>query len=395
MDDISPKLLGAIEEDFNALVKDNKIITSLQKKILNKEATYEEANEYAIELGNVLAKAYKKNLSADILPDNRMYYNIAQKVIDPTMRNNYLLISKATCQVQKTLNEKAKINVKVQEPKLNEDRIRGIVQKVANSENYDDVAWVLDEPIINFSQSIVDDTIKANAEFHSKLGMEPKIIRKVVGNCCKWCRSLAGTYSYPNVPHDVYRRHQRCRCTVDYYPGDGKVQNVHTKEIRDIEQIEYRKTINVDTSLGKDVTAFYYGTASPKKGKITIPDDYKVNKHKEEIEVADLIFNTFGGDISLLNEAFESDIKMPDYSWNKKYWELKTTTTEKSADGAIRRAIKQIEEKPGGIILDYRNCNIDFSKLQKIIDDRMKRNYIEADIMILLKNNIKIFRYKK
>lgn len=248
MDDISPKLLKAIEDDFNSQVKNNKVISMLQDKIVSKKATYKEANEYAIELGKILAKSYQNNLSSDILPNARMYYNIAQKVVDPTIRNNYLMISKATVQVQKILNEKANINLKVQEPKLNEDRIRGIVQKIADSENYDDVKWVLDEPIVNFSQSVVDDTLKANAEFHSNMGLSPKVVRKVVGRCCQWCSNLAGTYSYPDVPRDVYRRHERCRCTVTYDPADGskKVQDVWSKKWnKDSNQQKIKERVNI------------------------------------------------------------------------------------------------------------------------------------------------------
>ena len=62
--------------------------------------------------------------------------------------------------------------------------------------------------------------------------MKPKVIRKESGNCCKWCKSLVGSYSYPDVPKDVYRRHQNCRCTVEYIPKKGVRQDVHTKKIR-------------------------------------------------------------------------------------------------------------------------------------------------------------------
>ena len=75
----------------------------------------------------------------------------------------------------------------------------------------------------------MDDSIKGNAEFHGKAGMTPKIVRKSTGSCCEWCTNIAGAYDYPNVPKDVYRRHGRCRCTVDYVPNNGKKQNVWTK----------------------------------------------------------------------------------------------------------------------------------------------------------------------
>ena len=70
-----------------------------------------------------------------------------------------------TEQIQTSLNKSSRIGIKAIKPELNQDRILGIVNKVSEAEAYDDVAWVLDEPIVNFSQSIVDDSIKANAEF--------------------------------------------------------------------------------------------------------------------------------------------------------------------------------------------------------------------------------------
>ena len=64
-------------------------------------------------------------------------------------------------------------------------------------------------------------------------GLRPRVIRRVVANCCRWCGKLAGTYTYPDVPQEVYQRHEYCRCTVEYDPGDGRRQNVHTKKWTD------------------------------------------------------------------------------------------------------------------------------------------------------------------
>lgn len=55
---------------------------------------------------------------------------------------------------------------------------------------------------------------------------------------------------YPDVPPDVYRRHERCRCTVLYDPADGKRkrQNVHTKKWTDSQErdrIETRKNTGI------------------------------------------------------------------------------------------------------------------------------------------------------
>lgn len=246
MEDIAPVLLNKIKADFNDIINSDKALSKLLKKVETGTATYKEANEYAITVGSALAKAYQNNISSDKLPDERMYYNIASRIIPPTMQDNYNMVARVTVQIQKSLNVAANIGIKVVIPKNNQDRIEKIVEKISSADNYDDVAWLLNDPIINYTQSIVDDFIKINSEFQGKAGLRPKIVRKVTGGCCKWCLEVSGTYTYPEVPKDVYRRHERCRCTVEYDPGSGKVQNVHSKQWRDKgedDNIAYRKQL--------------------------------------------------------------------------------------------------------------------------------------------------------
>lgn len=245
--DISPGLLKGVRESFDAAVSGNKKISGLYMKLEAGVATYAEANNFAIEVGETLARAFQNNLSGDVLPNGKMYYNIAKAVVEPMMINNHDLIANFTEKAQKSLNEAANIGIKAIRPELNRDRIDGIINKLTVADEYDDVSWLLGEPIVNFSQSIVDDAIRINAEFHYNSGLQPVIIRKEMGNCCNWCKEVVGRYSYPDVPKDVYRRHQHCRCTVDYYPGDGKKQNVHTKKwqrLNEKEALQQRKELD-------------------------------------------------------------------------------------------------------------------------------------------------------
>lgn len=254
MEDIAPGLLEALLEDYEKNKENSELIQLIKSKLEDGSATYADANEYAIELGDILANAYAHNISSDILPDGRMYYNIADRVIRPTMVRSYDDISNATVKIQQSLNEKAGIGIKAIKPELNQDRIKGIVNKISNAKFYDDVAWVLDAPIKNYAQSIVDDSVKVNTEFHGKAGMTPKIIRKSAGGCCDWCVKQAGEYRYPDVPKDVYRRHNYCRCTVDYDPGTGKVQNVHSKQWKEAdEELERRKTIGLSETSKEEL----------------------------------------------------------------------------------------------------------------------------------------------
>lgn len=402
MEDITPELLRKIQRDFQSEFNKSKIISGLYEKVRDGTATYAEANDFAIETGKILANAYDRNLSSDVLPDGRMYYNIAQRIINPTMVNNYNLITDVTDKVQQSLNEAAKIGIKPVTPELNQDRIEGIVNRVVNAEHFDDVAWILDEPIVNFSQSIVDDSIRRNAEFHADAGMKPVIVRKLAGGCCEWCARLAGTYTYPNdVPHDVYRRHQRCRCTVDYNPGRGKVQNVHSKQWsgqNELAKLDARKKVGikeeqkVSIQKGWDVTKEYERARYPGQGKITVDDGYDTGVHAEEVSIAQWLQKNLGGDIRLLNESSVDGIKMPDYLWNGKYWELKSTSTEKAANSAIRKGIKQIEDNPGGIILNY-NLEINLQEAIDVIEKRMKgskQGDIPVDIMIVQNGKLRI-----
>lgn len=225
--DVVPELLDEIQKDFDRQFRSNSIVIDIYGKIRSRVATYKEANEFSIQCGEMLARSIKKYVTADVLPEGRMWYNIATRILTPTLRNNYSLITDVTNAAQSIFNEKNGIGFKPITPAFNTNRLNGIIDKVSNAENYDDVAWVMDEPIVNFSQSIVDQAIKDNAEFQYKSGMTPKIRRTVVGGCCEWCQRLAGTYNYPYVPTDVYRKHNRCRCTVEYISVD-KRENVWT-----------------------------------------------------------------------------------------------------------------------------------------------------------------------
>lgn len=246
--DIVPALLEEIQNEFDKRTYNSKKLKKAFLLLQNKKATYLDANNFAIEIGEILSDVLRTKITAEILPDGKMYFNIADRILNSTMKKNYDLISNFIVDVQTELNRTANLRLKGQIPKFNQDRIDGIVNRVSSEEDFESIKWLLDDPIINFSQSIVDDGIKANAEFHAKSGLKPKITRRVSGHACEWCQNLSGTYDYYEAPDDIYRRHERCRCTVDYQPGDGRQQDVWSKQWKDPkkeEKISVRKTLNL------------------------------------------------------------------------------------------------------------------------------------------------------
>lgn len=233
MIDIVPGLLNKIKKDFTKEFNKNIKLKQIRDMLNNGTATYRQANEYAVEVGEILARTFQLHIKSSTLPDGKMYYNIAERIVIPTLENNHSIVAKLSADVQEQLNKSVGLGIKGIEPEFSRPRADSIINRITKEATYDDVAWILGEPIVNFTQSIVDETIETNVKFQGESGLYPTITRIVHGsNACDWCRSLAGTYKYPDVPEDVYRRHDRCRCTVDYDPGDARKQNIWSKEWR-------------------------------------------------------------------------------------------------------------------------------------------------------------------
>ena len=247
-DDVLPGLLKEVQAKFEAEFGKSKVVEDAFKKLKAKKATYSTANNFAIEVGEILARALQSVVTADRLPDGKMYYNIAKRLLEPVLGNNYKTVADYAVKVQSDLNKKAKIGLNAKKPVLNQDRIDGFIDRLSSEDDFNKVKWILDEPVVNFTQAVIDDTIKINAEFQYSAGLNPTIERRTFGQCCKWCESLSGTYNYPHVPEDFYHRHQRCRCTIEYDPKNGKKQNSWSKKWyrSDCSELERRRKMNID-----------------------------------------------------------------------------------------------------------------------------------------------------
>lgn len=275
MKDISPELLRDIQDTYSKLLEENTVIAGIKKKIESKTINYNDAFEYACQSGEAYAAAFKKVLNSEALPDGKMYWNIAQSVVKPTLEDMYDKVADVAQITQKQLNEAANIGIKALRVTNKEDRIEGLLNRLASEGTYDDISWILDRPIVTMAQSVIDDSVKINSEFQYKAGMKPKIIRTAAGGCCKWCTARAGIFIYPDVPKDIYRRHENCNCTVVYNPGEGKkYQNVYKKtwmSKEDYDKINIRKTVGLKDSK-VNLQLQFFGDEEKQFGK-------KVGKH--------------------------------------------------------------------------------------------------------------------
>lgn len=148
--------------------------------------------------------------------------------------------------------------------------------------------------------------------------------------------------------------------------------------------------------ISRDVTEEYLRFARPGQGSIIYETGYRIKGHQAEIDMADWIHHKFGEDITLLKESELDSIKRPDYFWKGAFWELKGVTSINGADKLLQYAIKQIQDNPGGVILNLPE-NIDKAALEWQLARRIARSKINAvDLIILQRGDLeKVLRYNK
>ena len=202
-------------------ISTNKQIKNLINKLEQGQATYEDAHKYAIELGEILSRAYQENIDGSFFSTDDEYNNVYQ-LLDNGLTSNYNDITKYTTTLQTNLNKQSGLSIKGQKATQNIDKIEGIAKNIVKQDTYEKKINGFGENIVNYSQSVVDDTLKKNLDVQSDIGLSPKIQRVAFGKCCKWCSRLAGTYNYPEeAPDDVFKRHKSCRCMTSYVTGRG------------------------------------------------------------------------------------------------------------------------------------------------------------------------------
>ncbi|SDZ88185.1 hypothetical protein SAMN02745687_00924 [Lachnospiraceae bacterium NK3A20] len=232
------------------------------------------------------------------------------------------------------------------------------------------------------------------------------------GDACPFCSMIASRGWQPATNETVRGNHAdhihtNCKCEFAIrFSKDMDVAGYEPEKLREewdaAEGDTPREKINSwrrklsEKNIETDVTKEYSRKAGP--GRVVFDTWYQISAHSSEIHTAQWIADTFGGDIKCLKESNEIGIKMPDYEWNGMLWDLKTLSSEKAADSAIRHGLKQIQKKPGGFILDC-NKELNQDEIRKVMENRIKRSAekgTKIDVIIKnVKGEYRVFRYKK
>lgn len=228
MTDFADELLNAIQERMKRSRQTDQGLIKAAEVVLSGASDYTGLTNYAIALGECLSNALKAEISAEKLPNGQMTSDLAQTILEPVLREQYAQIAFAAELVQDHLNQAARLGLHAVKPTLNQDRVAGLIKKISSYADFQDALWILEEPIINFSQNVVDDAVRVNVEAHAAAGLHPTVSRITESLKCPWCAGQAGVYAYP-VPDSVYRRHERCRCQILFIPEKLKAPRPATK----------------------------------------------------------------------------------------------------------------------------------------------------------------------
>lgn len=222
-EDITGGLLSRLQQDPKA--------KTILKKIKEGNGDYTDAEKYALRAGELLSEVFKANISAGNFPVGSVD-EIASLIV-PALELNHKAVSQVTGMVQRALNQDGNIGMNAVMPQFDRSGAYNLVGRMAKYDTFEDAEFLLDEPVKTSALNVTDETLRQNADFQYKSGLKPKIVRTAESDACDWCKELEGEYDYEEVKdrnNPVYQRHNNCVCEVTYIPGDGRAQDVHSKQ---------------------------------------------------------------------------------------------------------------------------------------------------------------------
>ena len=165
-------------------------------------------------------------------------------------------VNAAAIEAQKAIDEAQGIGIRAVPAPYPERRVSDLFYKAgAPDATFEGARQLIERAIPTITQAFHDDHIRHNAEQRYRAGMAPKIVRHAAAGCCRWCAGLGGIYDYEDVRdtgNDVFRRHENCRCSVEYVCESGR-RDVWSKKLYEAdeetlrEREEYRRETG-DTS---------------------------------------------------------------------------------------------------------------------------------------------------
>ena len=203
-----------IADEFKTKVDSDPVVQKCLRQIKDGKGTYVTANKLAVRVGEDLGKVLKLHEPIDGISEWD-YVDLIPKSLG---LNHQMIVDECKI-VQENMNSKAGLGIKYKEPAFNMDRVNGLITELTDNPEFTNISKSFYDQLVNFCENVVDDSIRDNAGVLFRAGIKTMVIRQAEYNGCQWCQDVAGSYDYNDVKesgNDVWRRHENCRCTIDY-----------------------------------------------------------------------------------------------------------------------------------------------------------------------------------
>ena len=227
--DIGPELYDAIQKDFKSGVNMNIGIQKIMKKVMSGKATQTDMSRLSDLFGKEASKALKRSLKLAEMPNETLYWNIAESTIQPLLVRAWENVNYYAMAQQEFADKKSGIAIRIARGGDPTERARQVMNMAVNSITQGELDNALTDPAITAVRKFYDDFQRENARLRNELGLETTVVRVYDGKGlhggkepCEWCISREGVYSYEDArANGVFERHPGCGCTIEYHTSKG------------------------------------------------------------------------------------------------------------------------------------------------------------------------------
>ena len=224
-----------IKDEFVTLVRTDKQASSLAAAAAAGTANYKDASLYAVRVGDLLGRVLKSHAPMVDISEWDL-----EQLLPSALGLDHAMVAEVCVQVQTAMNEANGYGIRAVVPEFDGNRAYGLVEELRNNPEFVNIEKSFYDQLTNFSQSVVDQSIRDNADLQWRSGIKATVVRTADSEACPWCVALEGTYDYEDVRdkgNDVWRRHENCRCTIEYYNGRGGRDKVNNYRMRHPSQV--------------------------------------------------------------------------------------------------------------------------------------------------------------
>lgn len=135
MNDIGLEIQKSIETAFNERLAIDVVIKAIKLKVENGKATQRDVTMLCKRLGEISSKVLIENIKPEMMPNDKMYWNIAEKAIKPLMIQIHGIVNKVAAEVVEAERNTNGIHIKPIEPVFPKERIESLINNFVNAYN--------------------------------------------------------------------------------------------------------------------------------------------------------------------------------------------------------------------------------------------------------------------